>query len=267
MAKSDTSGARTKELADHWCLSLRTTQKFLADGAPLDSEIETIRWVAAKPASWRAKATKPFLARVTKLRIAHEAQSGGAIVSDPRFAAFMAGYKPGSHDSLRIGDIKRMEAFARHLLNLALQSGDAGEIQSAIDKHQAMADLLRREEAADAKLGRELGDQISRAEDERLDAALAAALYRAIDASLPSLCRRLVGLTHAEFVREQLEPALLSAAFLQPLAEAARLATDQRLPAWKIENFFRAAATYLESGRAQLTKILTENTFADGDGI
>lgn len=253
MAKSEHSKSSdvdfVRERVAFWRLTERTVYKWLQAGVPLDSVDGTIAWFTAQPESFRRKVTKTFVARVKELR-------GDNKAADERYTTFEAQYHAETSDTQRIADLRRMEAFARYLLNLALKSGDEGEVQTAVEKHKQIADTLRREEAADAKLGRELGDQLSRAEVERIFAAHAAAIFRCIDASLPGLCRRLLSIASPEQVRAKIEPELLSVVFLRPLAESVRLANDRRLPPWAVEAVTAAAGNYIDNGRDELKKNL-----------
>lgn len=64
----------TKALAAFWRLSVRTTQKLLADQppTPLASAAATLRWFAALPSARQAKYTRSFRRRIDELRLLAE---------------------------------------------------------------------------------------------------------------------------------------------------------------------------------------------------
>jgi hypothetical protein len=209
-----------------------------------------------------------LVAKIAELKGEPEPKESSAIPgeSDPDWAAFNAQVRTEDPKDA-MAKIAKARDWAFFKFELASKNQDKKLEKHYGDMLAKMEGVLHDAQLRAKKLGVDSGDLFPREQIERDDAALAAALFRSIDTAMPGLCRELLGINHPEAIRAKLEPVLLDVAFLRPMAEAVRLASDQSLPAWRVENFMQSAATYIESGRDELNKLLQPATLVEGEGI
>lgn len=243
-------GKTAKDTAKIWRVSLRTAQKWLKIGVPVDDEVAMIRWVAALPSASQAKLTKAFRARIDELRMAKERQTaGGGFVSDPDYLAFTRTQtSEAAVDSDDLSDLKRNRAFAIFKLQRSQERGDLAGVKDATESLRYISGVIHDEELRAQKLNREIGDTIPRADAERTAAAIGYWLLRSIDDVLAPICKRIAAASAAplypEEVRAIVEPELISARAMAPLLRAAEVASDAKLPAWWIAALQKSAAEF-----------------------
>lgn len=186
-------------------------------------------------------------------------------------ADFDRTYDSGTARQDALADLRRKRAYWLFVLDRATARADEHAINFASDKFTTYARELHKAELLAQRQGLQTGDVLPRADHERILAAWAHHALRCLDAALPALSRRLLNLAFPEETRAILEPALLTAAYFEPFAHAAALATGQSLPAWWTEALAAAHAEYIENGREKLSsrvlELAKENAFADGAGI
>lgn len=264
-----------------------------------------LRWYAALPGAAQSRLAPQFRARLTKLRIDLErtpalvfdlttptglaapavaavtpratpspdpgATHGAPFLTPEESAEFDRTYDSATARQDALADLRKKRAYWLLVLDRATARADEHAINFASDKFTTYARELHKAELLAQRQGLELGDVLPRAAHERLIRAHVHHALRCLDRALPALCRRALNLSFPEEVRALLEPALLSAAFFEPIAQAAALATGQALPAWVPACYADTIDAYLESGRdlhtARVTEILLHETHTAGAGI
>jgi hypothetical protein len=136
--------------------------------------------------------------------------------------------------------------------------------QEAQDRLKFYSDLLARMESClhDAllrgrKLGIDTGELIPKVEVERLVFAMAWWLMRCVDDSLDAMCAKLSALSpgmEPKAVRNLIEPFLMSAMILEPLARA-DIACGVQIPTWLSQKMRTTAGDYLENGEAMFDQL------------
>lgn len=199
------------------------------------------------------------------------ATRGAPFLSAAESAEFNRTYDSATARQDALADLRKKRAYWLLVLDRATARAEEHAIDYATKNFTAFAAALHKAELLAQRQGLELGDVLPRAAHERIIRAHIHHALRCLDRALPALCRRALNLSFPEEVRALLEPALLSAAFFEPIAQAAALATGQALPAWVPACYADTIDTYLESGRelhtARITEILLHETHADGAGI
>jgi hypothetical protein len=103
-----------------------------------------------------------------------------------------------------------------------------------------------------AKQGLDSGDLIGRATFEVIIYSIANRMILGVSRLRDQRAPEFVGLETEAAAAEALEPALLIAGFLAPLARAANQAAGIGLPGWVVDAFTKAAGDHLAQGEAQL---------------
>lgn len=199
------------------------------------------------------------------------AMHGAPFLTPEESAEFDRTYDSTTARQDALADLRKKRAYWLLVLDRATARADEHAINFASDKFTTYARELHKAELLAQRQGLELGDVLPRAAHERIIRAHIHHALRCLDRALPALCRRALNLSFPEEVRAILEPALLSAAFFEPIAQAAALATGQALPAWVPACYAETIDAYLESGRelhtARVSEILLHETQTAGAGI
>lgn len=262
-SNSDKYGARTKERAEYWRVSQRTMQKMLAARPPwpVEDVAAMIRRVVALPAASQKKLTKEFRRRIDELRVQQERGGGTKFIADPDYAEFLKTHADAAKaDSNILAVLKTRRAFAAYKLELAQARGDLAGVKDATEQLRYISSVIYDEETLAQKLGREIGEQIPKAEFERLVRAVAYWLMRSVDDLLADVCPRLAaasgtGPLFREEVRTIIEPALLSTRVLQPFTRAAQINAGTSLPIWCVASMRSAMESTLEHGVGEFAKL------------
>lgn len=266
-SRASAYGAHTKERAKFWGVSVRVMQKMLTARPPwpVDDVPAMLRRVASMPAASQRKLTKSFRRRVDEIRVAQAQNPSGApgaattpghiptdSLADPDYAEFLRTHaQTPSRDGDILAALKTRRAFAAYKLELAQSRGDLAAVKDATEQLRYISGVIYDEETLAQKLGREIGDQLPRAEVERLARALAYWSLRCTDEILVATCKPLAdasasGPLFPEEVRTLLEPVLLSARVFTPLVRALKSPTALALPAWLVDAHRAALADVIE---------------------
>lgn len=229
-----------KQVAKFWRVSLRTAQKWLRAGIPVDDDAEMVRWVAGMPSASQAKLTKAFRTRIDEIRVVKERTAAdGAFISDPDYIDFTRtlAQSPAA-DSDNLSDLKRNRAFAIFKLQRSQERGDLAGVRDATESLRYISGVIHDEELRAQKLNREIGDTIPRADAERIAEAMGFWLMRGADDFLARVCKKIAAASVAplypEEVRALIEPELISTRLVAPFSRAAEISAACALPSWWI---------------------------------
>lgn len=253
--------SESQQIADFWGVPLRTANKWRAANKPVGDPIAMARlFLSQKTAPSSAKNKARSL-----LREMMGIENGGGqnghkkpeLIADPDWAEFELTTK-GNYEDEKYGQLARFRDFAIFKLEKSHKMGDESGVRGFGDQHIRYEQAIRQNKLADLRLGIDEGLLVPKAEFERLLRALVYWLMRCTDAHLPELCPRLMGKTTMEEVRAQLEPALLSVRFLQPLARATAVRAGVSLPEWAVGCLKDSVDDYIEDGAAEFEKEFKE---------
>lgn len=272
-------GARTKERASFWRVSLRTMQKMLAEQPawPVDDVVAMLQRVAAMPAASQAKLTRTFRTRVDELRMEME-RGGDPSIVDPDYAEFLRTHgQSATRDSSLLADLKQQASFAVFKLQRAQARGNLPAVKDATETLRYISGVIHDEELRAQKLGREVGDILPRPEAERILRALVYWTLRGTHDFLDEICPRLAsasasGPLFRDEVRQLVQPVALAARLLHPFKRATQINAGHALPAWCYATLAEAHAATLEEGEKLFRQLYNNpppppDSFADGAGI
>ncbi len=230
-------------------------QKMLAARPPwpVDDVPAMLKRVTTLPAASHKKLTHSFRRRVDELRVAQECTPGGTGITDPDYTAFLAshGGDGARADNNFLASLKTRRAFADFKLGLAQSRGDLAGVKDATEQLRYISSVIYDEETLAQKLGREIGDQLPRAEAERIARAIPYWCLRCVDEILVSACKPIAdasasGPLFHEEIRTILEPILLSTRVFQPIVRALQNTTALALPAWYVAAHGAGLAAVME---------------------
>jgi hypothetical protein len=261
--------------------------------AAIDDPAAMLAWFAALPSASQAKSTPTFRARIDAFRIALDrgqplprvdgapstpTHPSGAFPSstpaatpsspDTDYATFLhdraaATAAPGStaRTTGPLEKLKLQRDYALHQIELGNRRRDPALVKDATDTLKRLHDAIYDEETLNARLGRDLGDIIPRADYERQLKALAFWLVRTVDDAKATLAPRLAaasatGPLFRQEVDAILEPVLLTTRVLDPLRRSADLppGTGAALPPWALNALRTALASCLEDANPEQAK-------------
>lgn len=190
----------------------------------------------------------------------HPPPPSSSPISDPDWTAFLstphgARLHAAAATGATLDTLRLRYAYADHKLGLAQQRGDHPSVREWTDTAGRLAGIIHDEETRAARLGRDLGDLLPRTDAERLARALGYWLLQSADHLRRTLTPALSAaaaagpLAPADFDRH-LDPALLRALILEPLARAATVNAGTTLPPWFIAALRESTAATLEDGAA-----------------
>lgn len=262
-------GRSAVDLAAQWKVTDRTIRRWRAAGVPVENVAAMIAWAAGLPSDKQAKLSVDFRRRLTELRMEHERHTGASASSDPYYTEFLAskmttGEEANARDVAGhasdtdyLDALKQRRDYALFKLKHAQARNDLTAADDAGRLLKLVAPIIHDEELRAQKLGRELGDFISKPDYERQIRAIAYWLVRAIDVAeaqlAPSLATRsAAGPLFREEVRGMLEPVLLAHFFIEPLRRAANLPHDAggALPPWVLAAMRSAIAACVDDPEA-----------------
>lgn len=213
-----------------------------------------------KPPGLRRKCTE---LRRTKPGAWGSVTPGGAAAgANPDWMDFTASFPDqASPDQLKqIQNLERQLHFLDFALGKARERGDSHLTKVYTEDLIKFSRAIKEQKALADKLGVESGELLQRPEIERIIAALGYWSMAAIDAVLPTLCKRLVGVTAPSEVRKILEPALLRAKFLEPFVRAKTVANGNALPPWIAAKIVDSADDYLQGGKELMAATPTNDS-------
>lgn len=237
------------DLAAFYRVSLATIKRWRAKSAPLHSVQEMKAW-----AGRQNQLPKGFVVRIGELTKPEKA-------SNRDWEDFLREHpSDASPDQVKqIQNLERHLHFADFALQKARARDDAAYIKVYTDDLFRFSKAIKEQKALADRLGLESGELLPKREAERIIASWCYWSMVAIDAVLPTLCKRLVGQTGPAAIRDILEPALLRAKFLEPFQQAKRVAAGNNLPPWFVEAMVGSVDDYLQSGRELLTASVPDN--------
>lgn len=262
---ANASGIHTHDRSEYWCVSQRVMQIWKRKGVPVDDDKAMLKWYLALGPHSQGKLSSGFKKRLAQVRPSSApGVDGNPPLEEPQnpyWSEFIKAFPNSSNPSQveQIQNLDRHIHFADFALQKAREQNDPHLIKIFTDDLLRFSKAAKEQKALADKLGIESGELLQKPEIERIIAGWCYWSMAAIDLALPSLCKRLVGLSSPSAIREVLEPALLRAKFLEPFQQAKRVAAGNNLPPWFVEKMVDSVDDYLESGRELLTAPVPDN--------
>lgn len=236
----------TAERAKFWGVTQRTIQRWLKKSVPVD-DVESMKvW-----ARTQKRLPVGFQKKLAELRVA------APMDADPDWDEFEHqlaehGETGGEENEARL---ERYRDFFAFKLNKAIRAGQQDEIKYWEARFVTQEKAIRESKLLAEKLGLDNGETL-RKHTEAFVRALAFWSMRTTDDLIEYLAPRLVGLTFPEEVRSVIEPILLDARFVGPLARASQVEGEAGLPDWVPGEIKRAVGNYIEDGERAFEEVL-----------
>lgn len=260
--KPEGRGAHAQERAEFWRIQLRTAQKWIQDGVPIDDPEAMIKWFTAQPSVSQAKFSAAFRQRIQELR--SEREVTGGFVANQDYADFMRSRSERSEPaSSLLAQLKTQADFAAFKLQRAQERGDLPSVKDATETLRHLSGVIHDEEVRAHRLNREIGDTIPRADAERFARANVYWQVRAVDELISMIVPKLAaassgGALSREEVRKIVEPALLTERVLTPIARATQIRAGVSLPRWWYDANRDALGATIEDGPAEFDRLYSQ---------
>ncbi|MCH8328475.1 MAG: hypothetical protein IID15_08155 [Candidatus Marinimicrobia bacterium] len=257
----------TSDIATYWGVTIRTAQRWIRNGLPVRHPVLMAKHIitqrrCAPKARTRAQAIlaaelspSPKPADPADPADLSTDPAPDPPVEDPEYLAWASG-KTGKSPNL-----EELRNYYAYKLGPATRTGSQIDIKFWTDLLIKIDESLRRDKLLAEKLGIDQGQILPRNVVERYLHTLAFWLMRGVDQLLRELPPKLLNITYAEEAYHLLEPPLLDARFLAPLARAAANPSGISLPTWFITTLTDAVDDYIEHGAKNFTDQL--NALAD----
>lgn len=251
------------QVAAEYGVTPRSVRRWRAQDAPIADPAALVAWLKAHdklPASVRGRERRRTITD----------QAAQAERTD--WAAL-----PAADIHARLGSLETWAGVAETHMRASISGRDAegkpvkdpGEFAFWQKAYLAFHGAALNARLAQSKLGIDTGELIPRADLERLLTALGGRLALGIQQLRDRLAPQLTRLDYAEEIADRLEPALIIAGLLDPVAEAIHHAAGIGLPGYVAAALRAAVAEVIAQGADQLaarqTALLTA-TSANGQG-
>lgn len=237
----------TAKWAKFWGVTQRTVQRWVKDSVPVDDVEAMVVW-----ARTQKRLPKGFSAKLAALR------AGVSVDADPDWAEFekQLAENPEAGGEENEARLERYRDFFAFKLNKAIKAGQQDEIKYWEARFVTQEKAIRESKLLAEKLGLDNGETL-RKHTEAFVRSLAFWTMRSTDDLLAYISPKLVGLTFPEEVRAVLEPVMLDARFVGPLARASAVEGEAGLPDWVPGEIKRAVGNYIEHGEAAFEEHVT----------
>ncbi|MEO0797436.1 MAG: hypothetical protein AAFX93_19970 [Verrucomicrobiota bacterium] len=222
------------KVADAWGVGLRTAQKWIKAGHPVDNDkamAHVILQMKRPSASALARAR----------RILANDRAGQPDASDDASAAASP---PPSMESG--GDVYALREYYFELTKWAEQERDEVRAKGSREAFLKVDAQIQKSEAHAKKMGVDRGELLPREEVERLVFAFASAGTASVEMLLHDVCERLAVVDFPAEVYAELKPRILYRCLFDPLKRAARVQGSPALPEWFVKIILDAESSYLE---------------------
>lgn len=228
----------TNKWAHFWNVTQRTIQRWVKNGLAVDNVPAMISWSRGQK-----RLPAGFVKRVAEMRMEN------GLDADPDWSEFeeQAAAAPQADGSQHLDRLERYRDFFGFKLNKSIKAGDQDGIKFWEARFIAQEKAIRETKLLAEKLGLDNGETLRR-NTEAFVAGIAFWSMRSVDDLITYLAPRLVGLTYPEEVREVMEPVLLDARFVGPLARGSQVESATALPAWVPDVVRAAVGNYIEDG-------------------
>lgn len=261
-AKRYVEGARMKERAQFWCVELRTMQRLIQRGVPVDDVAGTIKWYSVLSAASQGKLTADFRRRLLELRVELEKKEPTGAPQDPDYSAFKDHYSETAQENANLRDLKRQRAFYLFKLEQAQKRNDSAAAYEATKQFTHFANVIHDAELRDQKLGRDIGNLYSGEEIDRIFRAIAYWQLRCIDETMSEMCAQVSAASGGSLTRHDVkrvvEPLLLAARLLAPLTKATKINAGVQIPPRFVAAMKAATASVLEDGEKEFAALYAE---------
>jgi hypothetical protein len=236
------------ELVKYWGVVLRTIQRWISEGAPVDNDIEMVKWLAPKRGL-----NEETHARIAKIR-ADNPDSFPR--QDPVWLLWLADAERRAltGESSPFESIEQVRDFYAFKLKTASEAGDQRGSEFATARLIEIDKTIRDNKLAEKKLGIESGDTIPRADVEKWLRAFGFWTMRCVDLMLEDMVPKVASLaptlTH-EIARKAIEPGLIKARSLAPFVLATKVTGGTQLPDWAVAVVKDTVDDYVQNGAAR----------------
>lgn len=231
-----------KQRAAEYAVTDRTVRNWRRAGAPLDDAPALAEWLRVhdRLPERAGRVGEPVDARIREALATDWSAVEGADLAQRR------------------GDLETWSALAAKKMRGALAAGANGEFTRWQKIYLAFHGAALQARLAQAKLGIDTGELVTRVECERILHALINRLCLGIQQTRDKLAGRLTNIPFETEIADALEPELITRAILDPVNAATAHAAAIGLPEWIPAALERAVADHLAEGAAQLSQRRSE---------